>query len=45
MGVLKELQVFGNDYNTKDGTAIRDYIHVEDLAAAHVLALQKLLAK
>lgn len=42
-GVLKELQVFGNDYNTKDGTAIRDYIHVVDLAKAHVKALQRIL--
>jgi len=35
-------QIFGNDYSTKDGTCIRDYIHVEDLAFAHVLAAQKL---
>tara|TARA_R110001632_G_scaffold6324_7_gene25923 strand:- start:5863 stop:6897 length:1035 start_codon:yes stop_codon:yes gene_type:complete len=42
-GVLKELQVFGDDYNTKDGTAIRDYIHVVDLAKAHVKALERLL--
>ncbi|MEX2013176.1 MAG: UDP-glucose 4-epimerase GalE [Candidatus Levyibacteriota bacterium] len=34
--------LFGNDYNTPDGTCIRDYIHVEDLAAAHILALEKL---
>ncbi|GIV28598.1 MAG: UDP-glucose 4-epimerase [Bacteroidia bacterium] len=39
------LQVFGNDYNTKDGTPIRDYIHVSDIAYAHVLALQKLQTK
>lgn len=44
MGWRKELQVFGNDYPTRDGTCIRDYIHVEDLASAHVLALQKLMA-
>ena len=42
-GVLKELQVFGDDYNTKDGTAIRDYIHVVDLAKAHVKALERLI--
>ena len=42
-GVLKELQVFGNDYETKDGTAIRDYIHVVDLAKAHVKSLERLL--
>lgn len=42
-GILKELQVFGDDYNTKDGTAIRDYIHVVDLAKAHVKALIRLL--
>jgi len=35
-------QIFGNDYSTKDGTCIRDYIHVEDLAFAHVLAAKKL---
>jgi UDP-glucose 4-epimerase len=35
--------VFGDDYDTPDGTAIRDYIHVTDLAAAHVLALKLLL--
>ena len=38
-GVRKELTVFGNDYDTPDGTCIRDYIHVNDLAAAHALAL------
>ncbi|SED13669.1 UDP-galactose 4-epimerase [Tenacibaculum sp. MAR_2009_124] len=43
-GVLKELQVFGNDYNTKDGTPIRDYVHVVDLAKAHVKALERLLS-
>jgi UDP-glucose 4-epimerase len=36
-------QIFGNDYLTKDGTCIRDYIHVEDLAFAHVLAAKKLI--
>jgi len=35
----KELQIFGNDYGTRDGTCIRDYIHVSDLAAGHAAAL------
>ena len=39
------LKVFGNDYNTPDGTAIRDYIHVNDLAMAHYLALKNLIIK
>jgi len=42
VGELKELNVFGNDYDTPDGTGVRDYIHVEDLANGHVLALNKL---
>ena len=42
-GALPELNVFGDDYPTKDGTAIRDYIHVMDLAEAHVKALNRLL--
>ena len=41
-GTLKELSVFGNDYNTPDGTGVRDYIHVVDLAKGHVAALNKL---
>lgn len=41
-GQLKELSVFGNDYNTKDGTGVRDYIHVVDLAIGHLKALQKI---
>ena len=41
-GQLKELSVFGNDYNTPDGTGVRDYIHVVDLAKGHVSALKKL---
>lgn len=41
-GLLKELSIFGNDYNTKDGTGVRDYIHVVDLAKGHLLALDKL---
>lgn len=43
MGLRKELSVYGNDYPTPDGTCIRDYIHVVDLAKAHVIALQRLL--
>ncbi len=43
MGIRKELSVYGDDYPTADGTAIRDYIHVVDLAKAHVVALQRLL--
>jgi len=42
VGKLKELSVFGNDYPTPDGTCIRDYIHVIDLADGHVKALEKL---
>ena len=38
----KKLKIFGNDYNTPDGTCIRDYIHVEDLASAHTKALNKI---
>ena len=40
--ILPQLSVFGNDYNTPDGTGVRDYIHVVDLAKGHVLALNKL---
>ncbi len=43
-GKRKELSVFGNDYPTPDGTCVRDYIHVVDLAKAHVIALQRLLS-
>ena len=43
-GHVAELAVFGDDYDTHDGTAIRDYIHVNDLATAHVRALELLLA-
>jgi UDP-glucose 4-epimerase len=39
VGMRKELSIFGNDYDTRDGTCIRDYIHVNDLAAAHAAAL------
>ena len=41
-GVREKLTVFGNDYNTFDGTCVRDYIHVLDVAEAHILALEKL---
>lgn len=43
IGLRKELSVFGNDYATPDGTCIRDYIHVVDLAKAHVIAMARLL--
>jgi UDP-glucose 4-epimerase len=42
-GIRKELTVFGDDYNTTDGTCIRDYIHVMDLAEAHVFAINRLI--
>ena len=41
-GELEELSIFGNDYNTPDGTGVRDYIHVVDLAKGHIKALEKL---
>jgi UDP-glucose 4-epimerase len=44
LGKRKSLDLFGDDFPTPDGTAVRDYIHVTDLAAAHVLALKKLLS-
>ncbi|HOW85169.1 MAG TPA: UDP-glucose 4-epimerase GalE [Candidatus Aminicenantes bacterium] len=44
LGKAPRLKVFGGDFPTPDGTAVRDYIHVTDLAAAHVLALKRLLA-
>lgn len=44
-GILKELSVFGNDYPTPDGTGVRDYIHVVDLAIGHIKALEKLEKK
>jgi UDP-glucose 4-epimerase len=43
LGIRKELMVYGNDYPTPDGTCIRDYIHVVDLAKAHVIALERLI--
>ncbi len=42
-GMRAELSVFGDDYDTTDGTAVRDYIHVVDLAKAHIAALQRLI--
>lgn len=45
VGKLKELGVFGNDYDTPDGTGVRDYIHVVDLAIGHVKALKKIEEK
>lgn len=45
IGMRKELAVYGDDYPTADGTCIRDYIHVVDLARAHVVALQRLINK
>ena len=44
VGRREKLQIFGDDYDTPDGTTLRDYIHVEDLAAGHVAALAKLAA-
>lgn len=43
IGLRKVLSVFGNDYNTPDGTAIRDYIHVVDIARAHVVAVDRMI--
>lgn len=43
IGLRKQLQVFGDDYNTPDGSCIRDYIHVVDLAKAHVIAVKRML--
>jgi len=40
MGIRDKLEIFGNDYNTADGTCVRDYIHVSDLASAHTKAIQ-----
>jgi UDP-glucose 4-epimerase len=44
-GMRQQLMVFGHDYNTPDGSAVRDYIHVADLAVAHVVAVKRLAAK
>jgi UDP-glucose 4-epimerase len=45
IGVRQKMLVFGNDYNTKDGTCFRDYIHVNDLASAHLLAMNYIFEK
>ena len=45
LGLRKELSVYGDDYPTSDGTCVRDYIHVVDLAKAHVIAMKRLLDK
>ena len=45
VGIREKMQIFGNDYDTRDGTCIRDYIHVTDLAAAHIAALDFLSRK
>ena len=45
IGKLKELSIYGNDYPTPDGTGIRDYIHVVDLATGHLKALEKTVGK
>ena len=45
IGLRKKLSIFGNDYPTPDGTCIRDYIHVVDLAKAHVITMERLLKK
>jgi UDP-glucose 4-epimerase len=42
-GQYPVLSIWGDDYNTLDGTAVRDYIHVMDLASAHILALKHLI--
>lgn len=44
IGLRDELKVFGDDYNTPDGTAVRDYIHVVDIAKAHVKAIERMIA-
>lgn len=43
IGIREQLNVFGGDYNTPDGTAIRDYLHVVDLAKAHVIAVERMV--
>merc|ERR1711920_768816 len=44
VGRREFLSVFGNDYNTVDGTGVRDYIHVDDLAEGHICALERILS-
>ena len=41
-GIRQSMQIFGDDYNTPDGTCLRDYIHVTDLAKAHIKALRRI---
>ena len=43
MGIREQLSVFGDDYDTPDGSCIRDYIYVVDLAKAHVIAMDRIL--
>ncbi|MFC1615273.1 UDP-glucose 4-epimerase GalE [Patescibacteria group bacterium] len=43
IGIRNQIKVFGNDYNTPDGSGIRDYIHVVDLAKAHIIAIKRLI--
>ncbi len=43
VGIIKEMEVFGSDYDTRDGSCVRDYIHVTDIANAHVLAIKYLI--
>jgi UDP-glucose 4-epimerase len=43
LGLRDELKIFGDDYNTPDGSCIRDYLHVVDLAKAHVIAVKRML--
>jgi UDP-glucose 4-epimerase len=45
IGIRAQLSVFGDDYNTPDGTAVRDYIHVVDLAQAHVVAVKRMIGE
>lgn len=45
LGVLDKIYVYGNDYDTPDGTGVRDYIHVVDLAIGHIKAIEKLMEK
>lgn len=45
VGLREQLSVFGSDYETRDGTCVRDYIHVVDVAKAHVVAVERLVAK
>jgi UDP-glucose 4-epimerase len=45
IGLRKELSVFGDDYNTPDGSCVRDYLHVVDLAKAHVISVKRMLGK